>query len=404
MAGRFLSLRLAVQNLGRRRVRSTLLALTVAVGGGAIFSALVLRQAIQESGLVGLSRMGADLMIVPRDATINLTPALLTTEPTPYTIPAAIYEAVRGLPQVEEVAPQRYFAVALGGQGHQHLELIAFDPQHDFTVMPWLHTKLERAFRRGDVIVGARREEAVGATIDLFGSSFTVYGKLALTGVGPFERCIFLDTNTATDVATAAERTVGRPLMNTDPRSFSALLVRLAPGSTAQQLRFATTDIPDIKLVAGSSLYASVRQGLSLLLWAVVGLTVLMLASTMLMVAALYSGLLAERRRELGLFLAIGLRPRQMLKVILTEAILTTGMGGISGVLLGVVGVSLLQRTLGYYFARMQMPFALPSLTWIVAAGVGSILLTCVVGVLGAFFPAWSVGHREPHELVRGEG
>lgn len=399
-----LSIRLAVQNLSRRPWRGFLLALTVAVGGGAVFSALVLRQAIQKSGVLGLSRMGADLIVVPRETTTNLTPALLTAEPTPHTFPISIYDTVRKLPQVEQVAPQRYYSVVLRGQSHLHLEIIEFDPQNDFTVMPWLSSKLERPFRRGDIIVGGRREETVGPTIDLFGSQFTVYGKLSLTCVGPFERSIFLSADTASDVAQAAERTVGHALMNTDSQSLSALLVRLEPGVTPQQFRFATADLTDVKVVAGSSLYASIRQGLSLLLGAAVGLTLLMLASTTLMVAALYSGLLAERRRELGLLLAIGLRPSQLRRVILAEAVLTTGLGGVCGVLVGVMGISLLQRSLGYYFDRLQMPFALPAPGWIVGAGAFSILLTCAVGMLGVFFPAWSVGRREPHELVRGDG
>src|SRR5262249_43236034 len=54
--------RLAVQHLGQRPLRAVLLALAVAVGGGALFSAAVLRRAIQDSMGVSLSRLGADLM------------------------------------------------------------------------------------------------------------------------------------------------------------------------------------------------------------------------------------------------------------------------------------------------------------------------------------------------------
>jgi len=191
--------------------------------------------------------------------------------------------------------------------------------------------------------------------------------------------------------------------MDPDSQVLSAILVRLKLGSTAQQFRFATAELPDVKVVAGSPLYSSVRHGLSLLFSGAVGLTLLMLLSTILMIAAMYSGLLAERRRELGLLLAIGLRPRDLRRVILTEAVLTTGFGGICGVVLGTIGVVALERTLGYYFESLQIPFMLPALPWIVAAGAISVVLTCVVGVLGVILPAWLVGRREPHELVRGD-
>src|SRR4051812_48989254 len=171
MKSRLLVPRLAIQNLSRRRMRAFLLAVTVAVGGGSVFSALVFREAIQDSGALGLSRMGADLIVVPRDTTTNLTPALLTVEPTQSTFPTSIYEQIAKLPGVEAAAPQRYFSISPAGGGHQHLELIQFDPRHDFTVLPWLADKLDRSLQAGDLIVGGRREETVGSTVNLFGST-----------------------------------------------------------------------------------------------------------------------------------------------------------------------------------------------------------------------------------------
>jgi putative ABC transport system permease protein len=393
--------RMAVQNLSRRRARSLLLSLTVAVGTGAVFTAIVLRQAIQNSVSVGLARMGADLLVVPRDTTANLTSALLTVEPTDATLAADLGDQIARLSCVERVAPQRYFALA-GPHGHD--DLIAFDPSQDFTVLPWLGDKLDRDLRAGDLIVGARRDEAVGESITLFGHSFTVYGKLPLTGVGPFERSLFASFETVAILDQAAEEANGRPLLDAQSDRYSGLLVRLKPGGTVEQFRFAAAEVPDVKIVPGNSLYSSVRQALGTLLSGAVGLTLLMLLSTTLMVAALYYGLLIERRRELGLLLAIGLRPRQLVRVILAEAALTTACGGICGAIIGTAGILLFERSLGFYFERVRVPFLLPSPSAILLAGAVSALAACGIGVLGALVPAWLVGHEEPYELVRGDG
>ena len=72
-----LFVRLAVQHMGRRPVRTALLALAVAVGGGAVFTGAVLWQAIQDSMGTSLDRLGADVMVVPRETTVNLSAALL---------------------------------------------------------------------------------------------------------------------------------------------------------------------------------------------------------------------------------------------------------------------------------------------------------------------------------------
>src|SRR5262245_38839875 len=96
-----LFLRLAVQQLGHRPGRMALLVLAVAVGGGAVFRVAVLRHVVQTGMVTSLDRMGADLIVVPRKTTVNLSAALLTVEPTEHTLSPATAEAVAGLPGVE---------------------------------------------------------------------------------------------------------------------------------------------------------------------------------------------------------------------------------------------------------------------------------------------------------------
>ena len=397
-----LFVRLAVQQLGRRPARVALLALAVAVGGAAVFSAAVLRRVLHASMGASLDRMGADLMVVPRKTTVNLSAALLTVEPTPHTLPAATLAEVARLPGVEVAAPQRYFA--LPGAGHGDGDLVAFDPGRDFTVLPWLRAKLDRPLRRGDVIVGGRRLEEVGGSLALFGRTLTVYGKLALTGVGPFERSLYVSFDTAADVAAAARQTTGRDVLDASPELASAVLVRLRAGATAEQFRFAAAGLAEAQVVAGNGLNTTVRQGMAIALDGAVLFTALTLLATALMVGAIYTGLLSERRRELGLLLAVGMRPAHVIRLILAEAALTTGLGGLCGVIVGAAGLVLFRRSLGYYFESDQVPFAQPPLPALVVSGLVSVLLCCGVGLAGALLPAWRAGRREPYELVRGEG
>jgi putative ABC transport system permease protein len=403
MGFRWLFARLAVQNLSRRRGRAFLMALAVAVGGGAVFAAVVVRQGLAESARLGLARMGADVLVVPRDATVNITAALLTVEPSTQTLPAGVVDTLAQLPGVLAVAPQRYHALTVGEGGHDSEDLIAFDPARDFTIIPWLTDRLDRPLAAGDILVGARRAERVGSEINLFGRSFTVYGKLALTGVGPFERSLFASFQTVAAVAEAARQTTSRAILDAGTDKYSGVLVQLAAGTSVEQFRFAAARVPDVKIVPANALSMSVRRGLATILSAAVVLTILILLSTALMVAAMYSGLLVERRRELGLFLAIGLRPRELERMILAEAALTTGCGGVAGVLLGVAALLAFRRSLGYYFERLQVPFVLPTLSSVAIAATIAILLAGIVGACGALIPARRVARGEPYDLVRGE-
>jgi putative ABC transport system permease protein len=78
----FLLASLALQNLGRRKARTLLLLMAVAICSGAVFTGAVLMQSIESSMSVGFTRLGADMLVVPAGTLTNITAALLTAEPT----------------------------------------------------------------------------------------------------------------------------------------------------------------------------------------------------------------------------------------------------------------------------------------------------------------------------------
>ena len=117
-----------------------------------------------------------------------------------------------------------------------------------------------------------------------------------------------------------------------EPDKVSGVLLELAPGATTQQVRFGVlANLPGVKVVSSESMLTSVRQGLAALLGGVFALMAIMFVSTALMIGVLFSAIIAERKRELGLLRAIGARRRQILGMLLTEAGLATAAGGLMG-------------------------------------------------------------------------
>ncbi len=395
-----LFLRLAAQSLSRRPLQTFLLALTVALGVGAVFATAVARRAVQDSMALGVARMGADLLVVPRETLVNLTAALLVAEPTPHTLDARLAEEVARLPGVDAVAPQRVLALA-NATASQVPDLIAFDPARDFTVLPWLRERLDRPLRPADAIVGARRPEGLGAPLHLGERTLTVYGRLDLTGVGPLDRSVLVSFDTLEALA----RSTSSPTLFAEPRGrVSALLIRLTPGASADQVRFALAGRPAVKVVAGVSLATSVRQMLQALLSGAGGLMLLVLAAMVIMVGVLYSAVLVERRRELGVLLVLGAQQRQVVRSIVAEAALVTSVGGAMGVVLGCAALLALQRSFGYHLASLDVHLAWPSAPAVLLYGLGGVGLASCVGLAGALLPAWRLSRREPYELVRREG
>ena len=403
---RFLLPRLALQNLGRRAGRTALLVMAVAICAGAILTGVVLLRSIEGSMAVGFTRLGADLLVVPQGTLTNITAALLTAEPTELTFGAAMLGRLSSVKGIRRIAPQLVFRTEASGYGpaDEPVDIIAFDPARDLTVQPWLNSRLDRPLRAGDVIIGGRREEPLGSEILVFGRPLTVYGKLGKSAVGTHERGLFIGFATLDDLRTIMQQICGKkaPL---EPNRLSGVLVELAPGTTGQQARFAIlANVPDVKVVSNNSMLTSIRQGLAVLLDGTLALMLVMFASTALMVGVLFSAIITERRRELGLLKAIGARRPQIVGMLLCEAALTTAVGGLIGCVLGVLLLRIFEHSLVYYLDSVGVPFV-----WLDAASILLIALACIgataaIGATGAFYPAWRASREQPFDLIRSEG
>jgi putative ABC transport system permease protein len=99
-----------------------------------------------------------------------------------------------------------------------------------------------------------------------------------------------------------------------------------------------------------------------------------------------------ERTRELGMLRAIGMTRRQVRRMIRHESVITALIGGVLGIVLGVVLGALL-------IARVDfIEFRLPATQIVVFA-----VLTVVVGILAAIFPARRAARLDPLQALQYE-
>jgi len=394
---RWLLLSLALQNLGRRKARSLLLIAAVAIGSAVVFTGATLMQSIDRSMSVGFTRMGADMMVVPEGALTNITAALLVVEPTELVLDADAL-AKANLASVGRYAAQKIVRVEHSGIGshHESVDLIGFDPARDFTIQPWLAERINRGLQPGDVILGAERDAPLGSQLLIFGKPHTVYGRLGRTGVGTHERGVFMPFATLEALAAVIHSPGGAPPVALAPGKVTGFLVELAPGATALQARFAILSaLSGAKVVAGDTTLSGIRQGLAALLDGILALMALMFVSTALMVSVLFSAIVTERR---------GARRSQVIGMMVTEAVLATGVGGLLGVALGVLMLRLFERSLVYYLEKLGVPFIWLDTPRTIAFAVGAIVLASVIGALGVLYPAWRASRRDAYDLVRSEG
>ena len=98
-----------------------------------------------------------------------------------------------------------------------------------------------------------------------------------------------------------------------------------------------------------------------------------------------------ERTREIGIRMALGARARDILRQFLVEAVVLCLAGGLAGILLGR-GVSITITSLLHWPTLLSLP-----------AIIASVAVSCTVGILFGFYPAWKASRLDPIEALRYE-
>lgn len=396
-------LRMALQNAQRRPARTLTLLIAVALGTAAVFASYVVAKGVSASTERSFERMGADLIVVPEKTMVNITSALLTVQPTEETIAPSAIQEIAAMDGVAKVATQTIYKVGImAGMPTHRANLIAFDPANDFTVQPWVTSHLPRPTATGDLYSGGRRGEAIGEELQPCSKPANVYAKLGRSGVGPFDESLFTTYESMEQFA-AADRKGEYCSPKFDRSRISALLLRLKMGSTPEQVRFAISRIPGVKVVQGPTIVTSTRQTSTILLQGMMAFAAVMLLGGLLLVGLLFSAIVSERRREIGVLQAIGARPRDVVRMLVAEAGFVTGFGGVVGLILGGALLFVFQNTLVFYLQTLHVEFSWPELPEVAVAAAACAIATLIVGMLAAAIPAMKANREEPYVLIQRE-
>ncbi len=262
--------------------------------------------------------------------------------------------------------------------------------------------------RRGEIVVILGKtvatslfadEDPIGATIRVRNVPFRVIGVMASKGQSAFgqdqDDVIFVPLDAG------RRRVIGRNYAR--DKSVGQIFVKfeseeaIAPGieqvtALLRQRHRLTADAEDDFTVRNLTEIANTATAsakvLSLLLAAVAGVS-LLVGGIGIMNIMLVS--VTERTREIGLRLAVGARPRDVLSQFLIEATALSTIGGAIGVALGVGAAVMIARAAGW-----------PSLVSVdailVAVGVSGL-----IGVFFGFYPARRAAKLDPIEALRRE-
>lgn len=390
---------LAAQNALRRRLRTGVTVLGVAIAVAALFSLLSFQRGYQAGMQSELDRLGAHVLVVPKGCPYDAASMALHGASWPCYLKESYITQVRATDGVASASPLLMNALydASGGQS----VYMGAEPDLLSVKRNW-HITGSFPKKGIDCLVGASIAQQQHLRV---GQMFALPG---MQDQKPLDRTgrvagILQPTQGADDTFIYMPLVTVQHLFQR-PHEVTHILVRLSDPNQLDKvvggLRGCEAGM-DMNIVPLTHLFRSI-QGL------VSSTRTLLLC--VLVVALLVAGAgvsntilmaVSERTREIGLMRAVGASRSDVFRLIWLEAMQVCLTGGVVGVLLAVMGAGSVENWL-----RERLPFS-PT-TNLLHPELGVILLclggAVLLGSLSGLLPAWRAARLSPMESIRTGG
>ena len=272
--------------------------------------------------------------------------------------------------------------------------MVAFDQKTDFIITPWLRKAIHRDLKPGECILGYQAwfNEGLLAMdqVTLFGNRVTVLGHLHKTGTG-FDNFIFVSDKNL-------DNFIKHGQTGLKPNEISVIFVKDKPGFDPKEVATNIENkIWNVSVVPRNSLGSNILSTLRDINTIFMLTVVLCLALSALLTWAIFSAIVNERKKEIGVMRAIGAKNKHIVRAFVLEVFLL----GAAGSVLGTVAGSFMT----FYFSKIFVLFRNmhASLTTPERAGIALVGIAVGSGVclLGALLPIIKVKKMEPLTAIK---
>jgi putative ABC transport system permease protein len=393
------TLSIAIKNITRKPFRSIALILSVSLVAALLFAGAISMKGVLNSITLGAKKLGADLMVVPEGHEDKVRTTLIAGKPSLHYMPDAVVSQVRKVQGVKQASPQLFIkATSFPCCTDVDAVLIAFDPDTDFTVSPWLKEAIDRPLGKDEVIIGRSLPVATGDQMRFYGKELTVAGFLSDTGFDYIDHGVFMTFETARDMIRQSKKQAVEAL-NIDERAVSTVLVQLDPAVSPERAAvFVEYEIKGVKAIASQDVVGAVKAQLLVLLQILLGVGSSLWIVTLVLITVVFSMIVNERQRELGILRSLGAGKKTVFTLITLEAVIISIIGGFAGLGAGGGLLFLLKKPV---MAAFKLPYLWPDAAFIAAAGAVTISLSIITGTAAVLYPAFRCSRMEPYEAIR---
>ncbi|MGM9662462.1 MAG: ABC transporter permease [Oscillospiraceae bacterium] len=389
------------KNITRRRNQS-LLTITITMLTVMVFvMVLGVFQTVNQGLALSRERLGADAVLIPQYASADGSDLLFTAIPENIYMPAEVIEQAKQLEGVAAMTPQFYcqtLALSCCEPGEE-ARIIGYDSATDFILKPYLDKDSQDGITAEELIVGRNFEDddLVGYNYLVLGKKFRVVSMLQPTGTG-MDSTIFMDLHTAQDMCLESD-VLSQDWQDKDPHDYiSVIMIKLADGVDPEAFAKQVEDSGmDAKCLLTGDTISSLQSQLEVTMQVMFALWAASLLIAALSLVGRFNALARERKKEIGLLRAIGLKKGQVFGLIIGETCTMALIGGLLG-----SGVALL--CMDPVIEMLKAAFRLSPSVWsaplALLCGAAGVALAGLLGFAAAVFPAWKSASMDPQAAI----
>ena len=390
---------LGMRNIRRRPYRSLCLVLAALIASYAVIVGLTVKASLNNGITRMQERLGADLMIVPEDSEIQARNVLLTGEPEFFYMDRTIAQIAADTDGVESVTTQFYFTSLSSDCCSTRVQLIAFDPESDFVIVPWIDERITDGIENGQVIIGSEVTALSDGNVKFYGSEYEVAGKLGETATG-LDSSVFMSRETMRQILSDA-KSKGYQFLNPeeDEGLVSSILIRVREGADLTQIEKTIYNNTDgIRIIETDGLIDDVSVRLGSINGIINGaLTVLPIISFITMIL-FFSVIFHERKKEFAILRILGTTSKNISRIALTEGVIIGTAGGTLGLIFGVLTIYPFNR---YIDNSLSVPYLMPQVPLVILFGTAGVLTVVVLCAAAAFVPTRRLARAETYYTMR---
>ena len=388
-------------NIARRRTQSTLTVTITALTVLVFVMVMGIFQTVNQGLALSRERLGADAILMPKYSNAKGDDLLFTAMPENIYMPIETVEQAKQLDGIAAMCPQFYCqTLALGCcDPGEEARIVGYDSDSDFILKPYLDEGAQDGINDSELIVGHNYEDddLVGYNYMILGRVFKVVSMLQPTGTG-MDSTFFMDIKTAQDMCLESE-VLRENWTKRDPHDYiSVIMIKFEEGVDPDAfVRQVEESGMEAKVLLTGETISSLQSQLEVTMKV---MFVLWLASLLIAVLSLigrFNALAKERKKEIGLLRAIGLKKGQVFSLIIGETCTMALMGGLLGSAVALV-------CMDPVIEMLKNAFKLSPSVWTTSlallCGAAGVALAVVLGFASAVTPALKSASMDPQAAI----